>query len=144
MILDEMTRYRVKAEKDGKTLIDLPGILCLPGLLAAPKMSILGMVSAPLFGVNVHLEDGSGKEVDVSSAVRKAAETATESMQTAAKTVKEEIDRAWQEMSEEKENSEEKAETPEESRPSNEEILEDLKKHEESDIPTIQVNPDEE
>ena len=56
-IVHEVTRYRVKVKRDGKSVIDVPGILCLPGLLTAPRLSIAGMIAAPLLGYSVHLED---------------------------------------------------------------------------------------
>ena len=59
-ILQELTGYRLKVEREGKSVIDVPGILCLPGLLAAPRLGIAGMIAAPLLGYNVHLENGSG------------------------------------------------------------------------------------
>ena len=85
-ILQELTGYRLKVEREGKSVIDVPGILCLPGLLAAPRLGIAGMIAAPLLGYNVHLENGSGKPVDIESAVRKAAEKVMDTAGTAART----------------------------------------------------------
>ena len=56
-IFEELTSYRVKIEKDGKELINVPGILALPGALIAPKASIIGTVAASLLGCNIHLEN---------------------------------------------------------------------------------------
>ena len=63
-IFDELTGYRVKVEKDGKEIVNVPGILALPGLLAAPRAGIIGMVAAPLLGCSVHLENENGREID--------------------------------------------------------------------------------
>ena len=58
---DELNGYRVKVEKDGKEIVNMPGILALPGLLVAPKASIIGMIAAPLLGCSIHLENEKGK-----------------------------------------------------------------------------------
>ena len=81
-------------------------------------------------------------------AVRKAAETVRESVTATTKTLREEIDKVWESVSADdpEENAAEDAdETPVETEPenpSNEEIEQDLKKHEENDIPTIEVKTD--
>ena len=97
--LEELAAYRVKVERDGKEIVNIPGILCLPGLLIAPKMGIIGMIAAPLLGCSVHLESGDGKEVNVAEAARKAAESAVETAKTAAQVIREEMDKAWESVS---------------------------------------------
>ena len=142
-IFDELTSYRVKIEKDGKEIVNFPGILALPGALIAPKASIIGTVAASLLGCNIHLVNADGKGVDVGEKVRKAANTVAETASTAAKTVKEEMDKAWDALSADdpegcpvgKENE------PDEHPAGN--TVEDLEKHETKDIPVIHVeNPD--
>lgn len=98
-LIDELTGYRVKVEKDGKEIVNVPGILALPGLLIAPKASIIGMVAAPLLGCSIHLENEDGKKVDIGKAVKDAAETVVDTAASAAKTVREEIGKAWDAMS---------------------------------------------
>ena len=39
-IIDELTAYRLKVARDGKEIVNVPGILALPGVLVAPKISI--------------------------------------------------------------------------------------------------------
>ena len=90
----------VKVERDGKEVLNVPGILALPGLLASPKMSVLGMVAAPLLGCNIHLENEDGKEVDVAKAVQEAAETVIDTAKTTMKKVEEEMNKAWESVSE--------------------------------------------
>ena len=134
-IFDELTGYRVKVKKDGREIVNVPGILALPGLLVAPKAGVIGMIAAPLLGCSVHLENEDGTGVDVAKAVKEAADTVSETAATAAKTVKEEIEKAWDALS---------ADDPEECPvgEENEEEQED-QKCEGDDIPTIQVNPDD-
>ena len=136
---ESLTQYRLKVEKDGKPVVNVPTVFALPGLLIAPKLSIAGLVAAPLLGLKVHLENEEGKAVDVEDAVRKAAEAVKESVTTATKTIKEEVDKAWEAVS---------ADDPEEpegdvTEDTMEQIAEDLKEHEEDGIPTIEVKPED-
>ena len=133
--LDELNGYRVKVERNGKEIVNVPGILALPGLLAAPKASIIGMIAAPLLGCNIHLENEDGREVDLGKAVKEAADTVADTASTAVKTVKEEIEKAWDALS---------ADDPEEcpEGKENEEDPTDQNKTEE-EIPTIPVNQDD-
>ena len=133
--IDELTGYRVKVERDGKEIVNVPGLLALPGLLVAPKLSIVGMITAPLLGCSIHLENEGGKEIDIGKAVKEATDTVADTATTAAKTVKEEIEKAWDELS---------ADDPE-GCPEGEENEEDPadQTNTEDDIPTIHVNPDD-
>ena len=98
-MLDELTGYRVRVEREGREIMNVPGILALPGLLIAPKLSIAGMIAAPLLGCSIHLENEDGREVDLGKAVKEAAGTVAETAAAAAKTVREEINKAWDELS---------------------------------------------
>ena len=69
-MLDELTGYRVRVEREGREIVNVPGILALPGLLIAPKLSIAGMIAAPLLGCSIHLENEDGREVDLGKAVQ--------------------------------------------------------------------------
>ena len=133
--IDELTSYRIKVEKDGKEIVNTPGILALPGALIAPKLSIIGTVAASLLGCNIHLEKADGKKVDISKAVKGTADTVADTAKTVVKTVREEIEKAWEDLS---------ADDPEEC-PVGEENEEEPSGQSSTDdgIPTIQVNPDE-
>ena len=72
--MDELTGYRVKIERDGKELLNVPGILALPAALIAPKASIIGTIAASLLGCRIRLENESGNSADVGETVRKAAD----------------------------------------------------------------------
>ena len=125
-ILEEVAGYRLKVERDGKEIINVPGILALPGVLIAPKMSLVGTVAASLLGCNIHLENEEGKTVDVGGEVKKAAETVAEAAEETARSIKAEIDRVWDDLSaddpegcpEGEENAEEAQ--PEEAQPAEE------------------------
>ena len=141
---EALTQYRLKVEKDGKDVVNVPGLLALPGLLAAPKLSIAGLEAAPLLGLKVHLENENGDDVDVEDAVRKAAEAVKESVTTATKNIREEMDKAWEAMS---------ADDPEEdaAEGNDEDTAEEgaepvggaCEEHEENDVPTIDVKSDD-
>ena len=135
-ILEDLTKYRVKVEKDGKEVVNIPGILCIPGLLAAPKMSILGMIAAPLLGCNIHVENAKGIETDIENAVKNAAKTVTDTAEKAVKTIREELDKTWESLAAEDE--------PEETEDAAEEVTEEpAEEPEADDIPTIHVKPDD-
>ena len=134
-ILDDLTKYRVKVEKDGKEVVNIPGILCIPGLLAAPKLGILGMIAAPLLGCSIHVENEKSIETDIEDAVKNAAKTVTDTAEKAVKTIREELDKAWESLSAEDE--------PEEADDTAEDIAEDTAEEPEADdIPIIRVKPD--
>ena len=139
-MIDELTKYRIKVEKDGKSLVDLPGLACLPALLAMPRASLIGMVAAPLLGCDIHLVSEDGKEVDIEETVRKAAEKITDTANTVVETVREEMEKAWQEVSEEDE-PEPEADAEEEAAPEDEGGKEPEKAGE--DVPVINVHPDD-
>ena len=96
---DELSGYRVKVEKDGKEVVNVPGILALPGLLVAPKMSVIGMIAAPLLGCSVHVENADGAKVDVGKKVQEAADTIVDSAKKTARTIEKEINKAWESVS---------------------------------------------
>lgn len=133
---EELTGYRVKVERDGKELVNVPGILALPGMLIAPKASIIGMVAAPLLGCSIHMENEGGETVDVGKAVKEAADTVVNTAGTAAKNIREEIEKAWDALSaDDPEGCPEGKENEEEEEPS--------EQKNEEDVPTIHVNPDD-
>ena len=133
--IDELTSYRIKVEKDGKEIVNTPGILALPGALIAPKLSIIGTIAASLLGCSIHLENAAGKKVDVSKAVKDAADTVADTAKTVAKTVKEEVEKAWDDLS---------ADDPEECPVGQENEDEPAgQSNTDGDIPTIQVKPED-
>ncbi len=96
---DELAGYRIKVEKDGKEVVNVPGILALPGLLVAPKMSVIGMIAAPLLGCSVHVENADGAKVDVGKKVQEAADTIVDSAKKTARTIEKELNKAWESVS---------------------------------------------
>ena len=132
--IEELTGYRVKVQKDGKEVLNVPGILAFPLLLAAPKAGILGMAVAPLLGCSIHLENETGRDVDIGKAVKNAADTFVNTAENAAKSVKETIEKAWDELS---------ADDPEGCPFGMENEDEPAGEKPEEDIPTIEVKPDD-
>lgn len=132
--IEKLFGYRVKVEREGREVFNIPGVLALPGLLVAPKMSIIGMVAAPVLGCSIHVENEDGSKVDVGRKVQEVAETIVDSARKTAKTVREELDKAWESVSADdpeechlgEENAEVTVEDPAETKP--------------EDIPTIQVD----
>jgi hypothetical protein len=149
---DALTQYRLKVEKDGKSLVDVPGIFALPGLLMTPRLSLAGLIAAPLLGLKIHVEGESGETFDFEDAVRKAAEAVKESVSTASKNIREEIDKAWEGMSADDpeecaeeavtENADESVEAAEAGDASAQNVPEDLKANEDDTVPTVEAKPD--
>ena len=150
---ETVAQYRLKVEKDGKPVVNVPGILALPGMLMAPKMSIVGLVAAPILGFKVHLENEEGKDVDVEGAVREAVDTVRDSATAAAKTIKEELDKAWEAVSADDPEPDGTPDNPESDERLDEsadqgetvqDIVDELEKHEAAeDEPVIHVKPDD-
>ena len=146
---ETLTQYRLRVEKDGKDVVNVSSLFALPGLLIAPKLSLAGLIAAPLLGLRVHLESEDGEHVDVEEAVRKAAGAVKESVASTTRTIREQMDKAWEAVSSDypeenvTEDAAKNAESPEAEDVSNEDIVEDLKAHEEDDVPTIEVKPDD-
>jgi len=142
-IFETLTKYRIKVEKDGKTVLDVPSVVALPGMLIAPKISITGLIAAPLLGMKVHVEGEDGKPVDVEKAVKNAAEKVKDT----AKSIQEQIDKAWEEASKDEPESDDSGEgsAPVEAQvtESVQEIVEELEKKEKDDVPTIEAKPDD-
>ena len=150
---EALTQYRLKVEKDGENLLNVPGILALPGLLMMPKLSLTGLIAAPLLGFKVRVEGENGETYDIEDAVRKAAEAVKESVTTASKTIREEIDKASEGLFDDDpegsaeegvaEDAEENKRETEEPDLSNEDIEKELKSHETDGVPTIEVMTDD-
>lgn len=102
--IDDLAGYRVKVEREGKEVVNIPGILALPGLLVAPKMSLVGMIAAPLLGCSVRVENAK-KEAEAArraEAEKKAQDTADAILDMAKKTVRtieKEFSKAWESVS---------------------------------------------
>ncbi len=149
-IFQELAGYRVKVEKDGREVVNIPGILCLPGLLAAPRMGIVGMIAAPLLGMSVHLENDNGKAMDLEAEVKKAVETFAQTAKETARTIQEEIDKAWDAVSADDPEPDEDPETEKaEASPAQEDQsgrdpgVNPENCETDGDVPEIRVNPDD-
>ena len=103
-LIDDLAGYRVKVEREGKEVVNIPGILALPGLLVAPKMSLVGMIAAPLLGCSVRVENAK-KEAEAArraEAEKKAQDAADAILDMAKKTVRtieKEFSKAWESVS---------------------------------------------
>jgi hypothetical protein len=111
-IVKDLTGYRLKINRNGKEVVNVPGILCVPGVLAAPKISVIGMLAAPLLGCDIRLEKERRKELDFAESVQKAAESVMDTAKKNMKTITEEMRKAWEAVS-----AEDPAEDPADSAP---------------------------
>ena len=102
--IDDLAGYRVKVEREGKEVVNIPGILALPRLLVAPKMSLVGMIAVPLLGCSVRVENAK-KEAEAArraEAEKKAQDAADAILDMAKKTVRtieKEFSKAWESVS---------------------------------------------
>ena len=103
-LIDDLAGYRVKVEREGKEVVNIHGILALPGVLVAPKMSLVGMIAAPLLGCSVRVENAK-KEAEAArraEAEKKAQDAADAILDMAKKTVRtieKEFSKAWESVS---------------------------------------------
>jgi hypothetical protein len=115
-IVKDLTGYRLKINRNGKEVVNVPGILCVPGVLAAPKISVIGMLAAPLLGCDIRLEKERRKELDFAESVQKAAESVMDTAKKNMKTITEEMRKAWEAVSAE-DPAEDPVEDPADSAP---------------------------
>jgi len=102
--IDDLAGYRVKVEREGKEVVNIPGILALPGLLVAPKMSLVGMIAAPLLGCSVRVENAkkeaeAAKRAEAEKKAQDAAEAILDMAKKTVRTIEKEFSKAWESVS---------------------------------------------
>lgn len=145
-IVRDLAGYRLKINRNGKEVVNVPGILCVPGVLAAPKISVIGMLAAPLLGCDIRVEKERKKELDFAETVQKAAESVMDTAKKNMKSITEEMRKAWEAVSaddptdsaplQEESPAEHGAEAPAEETP------EACGSDDPGEIPSIEVKPD--
>ena len=102
--IDDLAGYRVKVEREGKEVVNIPGILALPGVLVAPKMSLVGMIAAPLLGCSVRVENAkkeaeAAKRAEVEKKAQDAADAILDMAKKTVRTIEKEFSKAWESVS---------------------------------------------
>jgi len=102
--IDDLAGYRVKVEREGKEVVNIPGILALPGVLVAPKMSLVGMIAAPLLGCSVRVENAkkeaeAAKRAEAEKKAQDAAEAILDMAKKTVRTIEKEFSKAWESVS---------------------------------------------
>lgn len=102
--IDDLAGYRVKVEREGKEVVNIPGILALPGLLVAPKMSLVGMIAAPLLGCSVRVENAkkeaeAAKRAEAEKKAQDAADAILDMAKKTVRTIEKEFSKAWESVS---------------------------------------------
>lgn len=102
--IDDLAGYRVKVEREGKEVVNIPGILALPGLLVAPKMSLVGMIAAPLLGCSVRVENAkkeaeAARKAEAEKKAQDAADAILDMAKKTVRTIEKEFSKAWESVS---------------------------------------------
>ena len=102
--IDDLAGYRVKVELEGKEVVNIPGILALPGVLVAPKMSPVGMIAAPLLGCSVRVENAkkeaeAAKRAEAEKKAQDAADAILDMAKKTVRTIEKEFSKAWESVS---------------------------------------------
>lgn len=102
--IDDLAGYRVKVEREGKEVVNIPGILALPGVLVAPKMSLVGMIAAPLLGCSVRVENAkkeaeAAKRAEAEKKAQDAADAILDMAKKTVRTIEKEFSKAWESVS---------------------------------------------
>ena len=144
--LQKMYRFRVKVDKQGKSIINVSSIFGLFALIFAPHVTIIGTVAALLMGYQFRFESEDMDDKELEERIRKAAMNVKSGAASAVKSIQTEISKAraqnapktQAEAEQMARQIVEKAAAPQEPAPSNQEILNDLKQQADS-IP--ETNP---
>ena len=144
--LQKMYRFRVKVDKQGKSIINVSSIFGLFALIFAPHVTIIGTIAALLMGYQFRFESEDMDDKELEERIRKAAMNVKSGAASAVKSIQTEISKAraqnapktQAEAEQMARQIVEKAAAPQEPAPSNQEILNDLKQQADS-IP--ETNP---
>ena len=144
--LQKMYRFRVKVDKQGKSIINVSSIFGLFALIFAPHVTIIGTIAALLMGYQFRFESEDMDDKELEERIRKAAMNVKSGAASAVKSIQAEISKAraqnapktQAEAEQMARQIVEKAAAPQEPAPSNQEILNDLKQQADS-IP--ETNP---
>jgi len=144
--LQKMYRFRVKVDKQGKSIINVSSIFGLFALIFAPHVTIIGTIAALLMGYQFRFESEDMDDKELEERIRKAAMNVKSGAASAVKSIQTEISKAraqnapktQAEAEQMARQIVEKAAAPQEPAPSNQEILNDLQQRADS-IP--ETNP---
>ena len=144
--LQKMYRFRVKVDKQGKSIINVSSIFGLFALIFAPHVTIIGTIAALLMGYQFRFESEDMDDKELEERIRKAAMNVKSGAASAVKSIQTEISKAraqnapktQAEAEQMARQIVEKAAAPQEPPPSNQEILNDLQQRADS-IP--ETNP---
>lgn len=144
--LQKMYRFRVKVDKQGKSIINVSSIFGLFALIFAPHVTIIGTIAALLMGYQFRFESEDMDDKELEERIRKAAMNVKSGAVSAVKSIQTEISKAraqnapktQAEAEQMARQIVEKAAAPQEPAPSNQEILNDLQQRADS-IP--ETNP---
>ena len=92
-LFQKLCSYRLRIDRNGKTVVNWSSLFSLACLILAPHMSIAGIVLSLILGYHISLET---EEVDgdLEERIRQAADTVKRTATAAARTVRDEVEKA--------------------------------------------------
>lgn len=140
-LFQKLCSYRLRIDRNGKTVVNWSSLFSLACLILAPHMSIAGIVLSLILGYHISLET---EEVDgdLEERIRQAADTVKRTATAAARTVRDEVEKARAGHEPEKQKVPERkaepvkeaaaprsADTPAREPAVNQDVVEELEKH---------------
>ena len=134
-LLQKLFRYRLRIDRNGKTIVNWSSLFSLVCLILAPHMSIAGIILSLILGYHINLETDE-EDGELEERVRQAADTVRKTAAAAARTVRDEVEKARVNREPEKKTTPAKetetapkAEIPVREAPVNQDVVADLEKH---------------
>ncbi len=140
-LFQKLCSYRLRIDRNGKTVVNWSSLFSLACLILAPHMSIAGIVLSLILGYHISLET---EEVDgdLEERIRQAADTVKRTATAAARTVRDEVEKARAGHEPEKQKAPERkaepvkeaaaprsADAPAREPAVNQDVVEELEKH---------------
>ncbi len=140
-LFQKLCSYRLRIDRNGKTVVNWSSLFSLACLILAPHMSIAGIILSLILGYHINLETDE-EDGELEERIRQAADTVKRTATAAARTVRDEVEKARAAHEPEKpKTAERKAEPVKETTASrvadapvreaavNQDVVEELEKH---------------
>ena len=92
-LFQKLCSYRLRIDRNGKTVVNWSSLFSLACLILAPHMSIAGIVLSLILGYHISLETDE-VDGDLEERIRQAADTVKRTATAAARTVRDEVEKA--------------------------------------------------
>lgn len=92
-LFQKLCSYRLRIDRNGKTIVNWSSLFSLVCLILAPHMSIAGIILSLILGYHINLETDE-TDGELEERVRQAADTVKKTAAAAARTVRDEVEKA--------------------------------------------------